>query len=181
MRRRRRQHLETAFQVYDGPRLLPQFLLREAALQVVIEEAVASLDRARVIGDGPVVVLLHQAGIAPQGMEIGFAVKEIECSVRRGQRLVNVVACQRLATLVVGLVRGLQLHRTGHGRSIFGFALATACRQGCRRRPVGINPRLRRRMAGKQAAQPVAATTLAEAQKGLLQFDRPLRVIAGSR
>ena len=70
MCRRRWQQVETALKVANGITRLAQLFSGKPALQVVVEEIVASLDCAAVVCCSPVVIVLQQANIATQGMEI---------------------------------------------------------------------------------------------------------------
>ena len=181
VRRSRWQQFEAALEVGDGAIRIAAFLASDAALQVVVEKAVAPLYRSRVIGFSPRVVVLDEANIAAERVKMRFAVEQLERLLGLGRRNVELLFAQRLAPFVVGLVRGLQLPGPGHDRRILGFALEAAGAEPGGRRAISLDTLTRRRMACEQPAEPVGLTTLAEADEGLLQVNRPLRVVARLR
>ncbi len=107
--------------------------------------------------------------------------KLLDRLVGLGERQLCVVFGKRFAAFVVGIVGGFGIHGLLHRRAEPLDAEITARWQRCRGPLVRLDAFLRRRMARKQAAQPVRTAPLAQAHEGFLQLHRTLRIVAGVR
>ena len=90
MRRRRRQQFDTAGQIRNGAISAPEFLVGEAALQVIIKEPVAPTEGPIIVCHRHIVFAGSQSHVTAQCVKVGLVAKQVERFIRQRQGLVSV-------------------------------------------------------------------------------------------
>jgi hypothetical protein len=179
VRRRRRQQRVAALEVALRPGGIAQPLARQGAIQMVRVVLAIELDRLAVIllGFGDAAELLQR--VAAQGMEHRLARLQLDGLLGLRQRLRRLLF-EQLAALVVGGVGRLRLDQEGDLAPVGILAAIQVCRQRCGHAAIGLDALLRRWMGGEHAGQPAGRFAARQADEGLLQFHRGLRVVTGA-
>ncbi len=147
---------------------------------MIIEKVLTSVDRTRVVGHGPLIIIFEQANVASKRMKICFCRKKFQSLVRERQRFLCFLFRKRLSAFVVEVVGRPGIHRLLH-RELERIFTTESTRWQCRGcRAICVNTLLGWRVRSKQAAQPIGLATLTEPDESFLQRNRTCYIVAGS-